>query len=38
VATLAALEATGTDKARIAELVAEKEGRERREGKIRRAG
>ncbi len=38
VATLAALEATGTDRARIAELTAKKEERERREGKVRRAG
>jgi hypothetical protein len=38
VATLAALEATGTGRARIAELTAKKEERERREGKVRRAG
>lgn len=38
VATLVALEATGTDRARIAELVAKKEEREGREGKSRKPG
>jgi len=37
-AMLAALEATGLDKVRIADLAAKKEKREGREGKVRRAG